>query len=147
MATVVDVDLPGVDELISNIGFQPGGRARLFFMNEVIRLSDDYVPFDTGMLKTNVVRSSDGTWFQYNSPYARYQWYGKLMVMPKNGKGAFFSPEYGFWSLPGQPKVLTEQDLNYQGAPKRGAFWVQRMWADYGQDICEATERFINNGQ
>ena len=125
-------------------GLQPYSKGRLFLMNEIIRLSDDYTPFDTGVLKNNITKSPSGKWFEYNTPYARYLWYGKLMVDPITKKGAFHDPKTGrFWSRPNTPKELTDRDLKFRFAPKRGAHWVERMWADHGNTIIDSVERFV----
>lgn len=143
-----DVEIKPPSEVIEKIGLNEGGRAQSFFTNEVMRLSDDYVPLDSGMLKNNVSIFSDKTGFEYNSPYARYQWYGMLMVDEKTGKGAFFNPSYGFWSRPKTPKIIDPQGRklnNVNGI--RGPYWVERMWADRGNEICKALEEYIMRGK
>lgn len=127
--------------MLAMAGFTEDSAAQRFFTEEVMRASDPYVPMDTGVLK-NIAKNC-GDEILYNTPYARYQWYGKLMVDPYTGKGAFFSEDYGFWSRPGVQKVLSDRDLNYQGAPRRGAFWVNRAWADNKYSIIKSTREFI----
>lgn len=98
------------------------------FANELLKLSDPYTPFSSGVLKDSGRVTDDGKAIEYNTPYANYLYQGKLMVDPKTKKGAFYSPDYGFWSRPGVAKELTGRDLQFQGAPQRGAFWVQRAF-------------------
>ncbi len=98
------------------------------FANELLKLSDPYTPFASGVLKDSGRVTEGGKAIEYNTPYANYLYHGKLMVDPKTRKGAFYSPDYGFWSRPGVPKELTDRDLQFQGAPQRGAFWVQRAF-------------------
>ena len=107
-----------------------GQEVHRFFTNELRRVSDNYVPFRAGALKNNVVIDADGSAITYNSPYARYHWYGKKMVDPEYGVGSFYDKDYGHWSRPGVSKVLTEVDLNYTGAPNRGPKWALRAFAD-----------------
>ena len=94
--------------------------------DEVERHSDFYVPFLKGPLKNNKSYPNNHS-IKYNSPYARYQYYGKVMVG---------SP----------PKKVTNKNLKYSGAPKRGAKWDKRMWNDKGKQICKTLEKFIKNG-
>jgi len=54
----------------------------------------------------------------YNAPYARYQYYGYVMV----GKA---------------PKQLTDRRIAYHGAPKRGAYWFERMKQNHGIALIE----------
>ena len=138
------IDLPCLANLQSVMEkLRPDGKAQYMFTNELFRLSDDYVPFDTGMLKTNAYVDKGGTAIVYDSPYARYMWYGKLMVDPVYGVGAFYNENKGFWSRPGVQKVETERDLNYKGAPRRGAFWVERAFIDNEQTLTQQIADYI----
>lgn len=104
-----------LQQSLANRGLEAKGRAQQFIDNEVLRTSEPYVPMDTGSLKKSGINGTvvgSGT-IVYNSPYARYQYYGKLMV----GKA---------------PKTLTNVDLNYHsGDSKRGSFWFERAKADH----------------
>ncbi len=140
-----DFHLDSIDEMLNGLHLEENGLVQQFFTNEVWRLSDDYVPFAEGMLKTNVLVKPNC--IIYNSPYARYHWYGDLMVDPDYLKGAMFSPTYGFWSRPGIPKILDPNGRkinNWNGI--RGPFWTSRMWADRHTEIELAVQRFIERG-
>ena len=129
------------NRILSVCGLDPQGDVQKFFTSEVIRASDPYVPTDTGVLKNTVQNEGDS--ITYNTPYARYMWYGKLMVDPITHKGAFFSETYGFWSRPNTPKVLTDKDLVYHGGGRRGAYWVNRSWIDNKDSIIASTQAFM----
>lgn len=93
-------------------------RAQSFVDSEVLRLSEPYTPFQQGMLRNSgifgtVIGSGEVVW---NSPYARYLYYGKVMV----GRA---------------PKKVIDKSLQFHGAPMRGAFWFERMKRDKGQSI------------
>lgn len=120
-----------------------GQKVQQFFANEVKRVSDNYVPMKDGALKNNVSIDTDGSGITYHSPYARYHWYGKKMVDPEYGIGAFYSKDYGYWSRPGVKKQLTDVDLNYRGAPMRGPKWTLRAFADNKEALETAIERYI----
>ena len=85
---------------------------------------------DTGKLKQSgitgtVIGSGE---VSYNSPYGRYQYYGKLMVGPA-------------------PRQLTNTDLQYHsGDSRRGAFWFERMKSDHLDDILKGAQRIANGG-
>ena len=138
----VKVDVSPARDILKKRGLSAGGAVQAFFTNEIMRLSDSYVPFAEGALKTSARVSADKIAIEYNTPDARYHWYGKKMVDPITGKGAFYSPTYGFWSRPGVQKVLTAQPLKYNGAPLRGPKWVERCWVDNKDSIIKATELF-----
>ena len=86
--------------------------AQEFLDSEVLRDCEPYVPFLTGVLvftgQTGTkIGSGTVSWI---APYARYQYYGKVMVS---------SPFGG-------PKILTNRNLQYHGGGKRGSFWFER---------------------
>lgn len=138
----VKVDFSDAAKVLENHGLEKGGRVQAFFTSEVMRRSDPYVPFSSGPLKNTAEMTADKDGIIYNQPYARVHWYGKLMVDPVTKKGAFFSPEYGFWSRPKVKKELSDRDMEYQGAPLRGPRWVERSWLDNKDDIIRSTEEF-----
>ena len=114
----IDIQLAGTDTLLRGLNLEQGGLVQRFFTSEVIRLSDKYVPFRAGILKNSVHPAPDFGAIFYTTPYARYHWFGKLMVDPITGKGSFFDPLEGrHWSRPNTQKVLTDRDMQYQGAP------------------------------
>ncbi len=103
-----------IQRSLASRGLEERGAAQRFLDSEVLRTTDPYVPLDTGKLKqAGILGTTIGSGeIVYNSPYARYQYYGKLMV----GKA---------------PKTLTGIDLKYHsGDSKRGAMWFERSKAD-----------------
>lgn len=115
-------------------------RAQKFVDSEVIRLCAPYTPFDTGSLSRSAnlgtaIGSGEVVW---NAPYARYLYYGTLMVSPSTG-----SP----WAKKGERKVQTGRELRYVGAPKRGKLWFERMKADHKQEILDGARRIIGGGR
>lgn len=106
-----------LDDCIKKLGLGEKGRVQQFVTNEVMRLSDDYVPFDSagkyeqpGRLKDSVHVEND-TDIVYDTPYARRLYY---------------NPDY-----------------NYQGAPIRGAYWVDRMLQNGGLNQLEDGARKV----
>lgn len=126
MSTTVRLDF-NVNEILAKRGLGADNKAQKFLCNEVWRMSDQYTPMEQGMLKGNVSLASDGSYLEYNSPYARYLWYGKVMV----GKA---------------PKQATDKPLQFEGSPLRGSFWVNRCWSSRGKEIINAVTS-ITGGQ
>ena len=137
------VDLTG---WLKQTGLDASNTAQAFLANEIMRTSDKYVPSDSAkILKTNASVSKDADGIEYRAPYARYHWFGKLMVDPYTGKGSFYDPKTGMhWSRPKTQKVLTDRDMNYQGAPLRGPHWVTRCWIDNKNTILKSFADYIN---
>ena len=130
-----------VRRLESDRQLQPGGRVQQFIDSECIRYMKPYTPFLSGVLEHSATL---GTQIGYgvikqNVPYARYQYYGKLMVSSLTGSA---------WSH-GESKILTDKDLNYNTSrhPQAGAFWFERMKADKKQQILRGAQRIANGGR
>lgn len=131
------------------------GRVQQFFTSKVHEYAGPYTPMQTGTFMGNVTEGED--YILYKSPFSSYLWEGKKMVDPKYKVGAFpirdgkisFTPEtgkiQGFVSRKGVLKELTDIDLNYTGAPMRGPFWINRMWADKSDEIIETVQKFIES--
>lgn len=86
--------------------------AQQFVDNAVLTDCEPYVPFRAGILVfsgilSTKVGSGKVIW---STPYARYLYYGKVMVP---------SPFGG-------PKILTNRDIKFHGGGKRGAFSFER---------------------
>lgn len=140
----VHLDLPDIEQQMEKLGLGKNNEALRFFANELMRMSDPYVPFRSGVLKNTAQVSSEGDAIIYNQPYARYMWYGKLMVDPVYGVGGFYNEQYGFWSRKNVQKVLTNRDLNYSESPRRGAKWVERCWIENKEQLIASTQAFID---
>lgn len=108
-------------------GLEERGRVQKFIDSEVLRTSEPYIPMDTGKLKQSGISGTvvGSGKIVYNSPYARYQYYGKVMV------GA-------------APKRLTSSNLTYHaGDARRGAFWFERAKADNLDDILKGAAKIL----
>lgn len=121
MSTRITVNLNSVATILANRGLEKGGQAELVMATEVHRLSDPYTPWQEHELATQVTIEPGS--ITYNIPYAKYQWYGKVMA--------------------GNPRRVTSKSLRYHGEPMRGSFWTNRMFADRKQDVVKAVEDFI----
>lgn len=106
-------------------------RAQQFVDSEVLRLDDKYVPLRQGNLKkSGILGTVIGSGLvRYIAPYARYQYYGKVMV----GKA---------------PKQLTSIPLKYHsGDPNRGAKWFEVMKARHGRQIISGARKIMGGSK
>lgn len=110
--------------------------AQAFVDSEVIRLMVKYTPSRNNILsKAAVLGTKIGSGhIYYSSPYARYQYYGKLMVSSVTG-----SP----WARHGEKKVLTDRMLNYSTArhPQAQRLWFETMKTNHLQAIKNGAQR------
>lgn len=130
----VKVDI-NVSKILKSRGLGSDNRARKYLASQVQKFSDPYVPMNVGNLKNRVVIAEDGSTLTYTSPYAHYQYYGKVM-------GPNYTNGERFWSGKA-PKEYTGEKLTYHGAPMRGARWVERMLADKRNDLAKSVEAYI----
>lgn len=133
---LVSFDMKGDQALIRERGLQPYGRTQKFIDQEVIRLMAPYTPMLTGALEksaTSGTRIGSGEIHQ-NTPYARYQYYGKLMVSSLTGSA---------YATHGESKVLTDKDLQYNKSkhPQAGPYWFERMKADKKEQILRGAQK------
>ena len=104
-----------VGQMVAHRSLQSGGRVQKYIDSTVLRKSDPYVPFLSGMLKTSGISGTvvgSGT-VVYNSTYARRQYYAN----GGNGK----------------------QGTSRGGL--RGRYWFARMKADHLDEILQGAAK------
>lgn len=131
-------------KMLDNHGLGADNTVQKHIDSACMRYVAPYMPFQTGVLESSMTLNTEigSGWIVTATPYARYLYYGKLMVDPITGKGAFHDPISGrFWSRPNTPKVLDpngrELDFDTSKHPKAGKLWFERMKADHLDDIGE----------
>lgn len=129
-----------ISKIKADLGINPDGRVQAFFTDTCKKHMDKYVPKDTGILSENVDVGKNH--ITYESPYARYQYNGKKMVM-ENGKGAYYRPDYGFWSARGKSKKLTTEALHYHTAGT-GPYWDKKMVSAEIQEVIKEVQSYVN---
>ena len=138
-----NVQLQPVGVIKARLGIDPNGRVQRKFQSLCRDYMDKYVPYNEGNLRRNVDLSNP-TQIVYESPYAHYQYEGVLYVMD-NGKGAYYSPDYGYWSKPGVAKKRTSTPLNYHTAGT-GDHWDERMKSAEMDSLLADLQKFVDRG-
>ncbi|UTY39387.1 minor capsid protein [Allocoprobacillus halotolerans] len=121
--------------IVAELKWKPGfggeysakyNKAQTFVDSEVLRLCDPLTPMRSkALILAGTLATEVGSGLvQYNAPYAKYHYYGKLMIGPA-------------------PKKLTDIDLTYEGAPQRGAFWFERMKANDAKVILKGAGKIV----
>lgn len=115
-------------DILKRHGLEPGGLVQRYIDSEVLRLCEPYVPMQSGsLIRSGLTGTRLGSGeVEYKSPYARYLYYGKLMVGRQTRRA---------WAKKNETKVVTDKELTYHGAPKRGKLWFERMKADHKKEI------------
>ncbi len=125
---------------LKNLGLDEGGRVQQVVTNEVISLSEPYVPFDEGDLAASV-HIENGTDVVWRMPYAHYMWGGIVYEDPVLHCAGFQLEDGGWRSRKGVQKVPTNRKLEYQNGSLRGPMWVPRMMQNGGAKKIEDKAR------
>lgn len=122
----IEFHMDDIRTILARRGLEAGGRVQRYIDSEVLRLSAPYVPHDVGTLEKSGDLATDigSGVVEWNTPYARYQYYGKVMVG---------SP----------PKRVTNTPLTYHGGGKRGKLWFERMKLDHKDDILRGAASMV----
>ena len=130
------LEIKPTDILLKERGLQDMGPVQKFIDQECIRLMAPYTPFRAGILEKSATLGTKIGSGEINqiAPYARYQYYGKLMVSSLTGSA---------WARQGEKKILTDVDLQYDTSrhPLAGKLWFERMKADKKDQILEGARK------
>ncbi len=126
------VDLSSLDGLKKGRGLGVNGGIQQYIDQEVLRRMVPFTPFDSGTLQNNGYAKNGEV--VYTVPYARFLYYGKVMVSPSTGST---------WAKNGEEKIRTQRSLQFKGGPMRGAYWFLRMKTQYGQEILKGAGKLI----
>lgn len=107
------VKLKPTSQIKAHLGIEPNGRVQKFFSNTCYKHMNKYVPMDEGNLRINADVKADS--ITYESPYARYQYYG----ISKSGK-----------------------PLNYR-TPGTGDYWDKRMVSAEMEQVVQEVQNYI----
>ena len=113
-----------------------------FIDSECIRLMVKYTPArDNILYKSPALGTKLGSGLiYYQSPYARYQYYGKLMVSSVTGSA---------WARHGESKVMTSVDLTYSTVrhPQARSRWFEIMKTNHKEQILRGAAAFAKRGK
>lgn len=130
----VKVKINSTSKILKDHGLDKDGRVVRHLRDTADRLMNPFIPMDNGMLRRNKTYPNNNK-IKYTSPYAKYQYYGKLMLA-KNGSS---------WAKKGEKKVLTSRKLKYHTSGT-GPKWDQLMMQRRKKDLVKDVENYIKNG-
>lgn len=147
MSVKVKIQLPGAAELIRRKGLDKDGAVQMFHTQNVLRRIKKYMPFRSGATYKVTVAQTDikKPEIVTDTPYARYLFYGKVMVDPQTGAAGFLTSE-GWRSRRGCVKVLTGRDLEFDRTknPQAGPRWDKALSAAEGAAMVADLQRYID---
>lgn len=130
----VKVKINKTSQILKDHGLNEDSRVNRFMRDNADRLMNPFVPMDNGMLRRNKAYPNNHS-IKYNSPYAKYQYYGKLMLT-KSGSS---------WAKKGEKKFETGKKLKYHTSGT-GAKWDKLMLQRRKNDLIKDVENYIKTG-
>lgn len=147
---------PGV--CVKTLGLEEKGRLQQVCANEILRLSDPYIPFAQAELSNSsdieggkdkdkhkhlteigkIDATENGVDVVWRSPYAHYVWVGMVYEDPVL-HCAGFQTEDGWRSRKDAQKVPTTRSLEYGNGTLRGKKWADRMLQNGGLEKIQKT--------
>ena len=123
----VRVKMKPVNTILTRMGVKPDGDVQMLVTNTVNRRITRYMPFRSGALATKLKHIKSATEIEVLGPYARYQYYGKVMEGPA-------------------PKAVTDRDLKYDKTknPLAGPFWDRHLMNNEGAQIAADVRRYVS---
>lgn len=113
-------------------------RAEKILATQVMKDTDKFVPALTGSLtqRTHIEEST----IVYPGPYARFLYYGKVMI---------YAPTGSTWAPKNEHKVVTDRDLvmNKSMHPLASSHWFEVSKAANLETWLKVAERLVNNAK
>lgn len=131
-------------EFINKAGVGEGGYVQKVVDAAVIRESSPYVPYEEGILDGSASTATELGRGEvvYDTPYARYQWYGEVYGpnIPIVENGAVV----GYWSPPEKYPTGRQIEFNTSHNHLAGSHWCERAMADHKDDVLEEAQNAAN---
>ena len=108
------------------------------------RLMNPFIPFKEGGLRRNKTYPNNSS-IKYTSPYAKYQYYGKMYISPKLKVSGIPLKSGRWWSPKGETKIATGKSLVYHYSGT-GPKWDKLMMQRRKNDLIKDVENYIKNG-
>ena len=117
----VKVKCKSAEQIIRAHGLDCNGDVQRTWTNIVNRRLSRYMPYRSGVLSGKLKYISGPAEITVRAPYAKYQYYGKVMIDPKINAAGFLTKDGTWRSRKGAAKVLTDRDLTYDTSKNANA--------------------------
>lgn len=144
--TIAYLEMNSVGQILKDKGLDANGDVQRFHTANVLKRIKRYMPFVSGMTYKVTVAQTDISrpYIITDTPYAKYLFYGKVMIDPKINAAGFMTPE-GWRSRKGSVKVRTSRNLVYTRTknPQVGPRWDKALSAAEGRAMAADLQRYI----
>lgn len=131
----VKVKINKTSQILKDHGLDESGRVIRYATTRADALMMPFIPGGSGGQLAKLKAYPKANEIKYISPYAKYQYYGKLMLA-KNGSS---------WAKKGEKKVLTSRNLKYHTSGT-GPKWDKMMMQRRGNELIKDVENYTKSG-
>ncbi len=131
----VKVKMNKTSKIIKDHGLDKNGKVTAHLRNTADRLMTPFVPGGAGGMLAKLKTYPNNYSIKYTSPYAHYQYTGKLMLA-KNGSS---------WAKKGEKKYYTSRRLKYHTSGT-GDHWDKMMMQRRGKELAKDVENYAKTG-
>lgn len=146
MSTRIRVEMNPIATILTRLGVNKTGDVQMQLTRIVNKRITRYMPHRTGALSTKLKYIKSPTEIEVLARYAQYQYYGKVMVNAKTGKGPALIPGVGYRYRKGTVLKVTDRNLKYTTTKNSdaGPFWDRTLIAREGSAMTADLQRYIN---
>lgn len=141
----VKVKMNPVSRIIKDHGLDKNGRVVRRLRDTADRLMMPYIPGGAGGQLAKQKTYPSNHEIKYTSPYAHYQYTGKMYISPTLGVSGIPLKNGRWWSPKGEIKTPTSKNLKYHTSGT-GAKWDKLMLQRRKNDLVQDVENYIKNG-
>nr|DAJ23374.1 MAG TPA: Minor capsid protein [Caudoviricetes sp.] len=140
----IKVKMNSTNKILKDHGLDQDGRVQQYLLTTAERFMNPFIPMDNGMLRRNKTYPNNHS-IKYTSPYAKYQYYGKMYISPKLGVSGIPLKSGRWWSPKGEIKIATSKNLTYHTSGT-GPKWDKLMMQRRKNDLIKDVENYIKTG-
>lgn len=140
----VKVKINSINKILKDHGLDEDGRVQQHLLTTAERFMNPFIPMDNGTLRRNKTYPSNHE-IKYTSPYAKYQYYGKMYISPKLGVSGIPLKSGRWWSPKGEKKIATSKNLTYHTSGT-GPKWDKLMMQRNKNTLIKDLENYIKTG-
>ena len=139
------VKMKPVAQILRAHGLDKNGDVQRYWTSMVNQRITRYMPYRSGMLSGKLKYISGPGEITVAAPYARYHYYGRVMIDPDIGAAGFMTKDGTWRSRKGAAKVLTNRPLTYDTSKhaQAGPFWDRRLIAAEGAAMVQDIRNYV----
>lgn len=145
MKFTVTYEMAPIQEMLKELGLNKDGAAQMELTRSVASRIGRYMPMRTGDLVDHKIHIISPRSILIDGPYARYLYYGNVMVDAQTGKGPRKIPGIGLRWPKGAKLKATSRPLQYDKSkhPQAGPYWDRRLVAAERDAIVADVQDYI----